>query len=132
MRNLIFLILLFTFKIGCSQVIIPDSTRETVVIGSTWGMSLNKINDKDYYNFKLKSGVIKKIECKISFTATSNEIDDLYNFFLSKFGTRTKSEITLGNSKILVRDKEYGLSFGNSECHFLVENEKDLKYLFGK
>ncbi len=130
----------FLIIIACSllsslafgQVNIPDTEKETVQVGTTgWGVILEKVPNSNYYSF-VSDNIIGG-DCKISFTASSRDLDDLYNFFLSKFGSNSSSTIGLGNREITVIANENGLYFGEKRvCVFLIQKRNEIKYLFGK
>ena len=96
-----------------------------------WGVILEKVPNSNYYSF-VSDNIIGG-DCKISFTASSRDLDDLYNFFLSKFGSNSSSTIGLGNREITVIANENGLYFGEKRvCVFLIQKRNEIKYLFGK
>lgn len=119
-------------SISNGQINIPDSEREMVEVGSTgWGVILEKVPNSEYYSFV--SDNITGGNCKISFTASSRDLDDLHNFFLSKFGSNSSSTIEIGNREIAVIANENGLYFGEKGvCVFLIQKRIELKNLFGK
>lgn len=119
-------------SISKGQIHIPDSERKKVEVGTTgWGVILQKVPNSNYYAF-LSDNIIGE-NCEISFTASSRDLDDLYNFFLSKFGSNSTSTIGLGNREIIVLANETGLYFGEKGiCTFLIQNKKYIKHLFGK
>lgn len=134
--NKYFVIITFSLfsSIVFGQIQIPDSEREAEEIGSTgWGVILQKVPNKNYYTFTSESSLLSKNPCKISFNASSSELDDLYHFLFSKFGSKTSSEIKLGNRAITVLDNENGLYLGEKGvCVFLIQEKISIKNLFGK
>lgn len=127
-------IFVFCWTTIYSQIKIPDSEREMEEVGSTgYGVILNKVPGKNYYNFTTESNILSSNICRLSFGATPAEMDDLYYFFLSKLGTDSTSNIEIGNEKIKVISNEYGLYFGRKDvCSFHIQSESDLKRLFNK
>ena len=145
MKKILILFIFFTVNFTYSQIGTATKVKESITLGVANKMvGLPKLvfvksdDDKKYFNlsyYNLEYAAIKEIQT-ISFYATQEELDYLFNFFMSGFDSKDEQSIALGDDSIIITKVSSSIrvfvSHKNDIDGWFYLSKKQTERLFGK
>jgi len=132
MRILTTLFLIFFINSASSQVNIPESEKEMVLLNHCWNVTLSKSPNKSVYLITWDYALFA--EAKISFYASKKDLEDLKRFLKNKLKQNDPTVFRLGNNNISVKRRNWSeiiLEF-DGEDHVLTAEEIDCLFKFDR